>query len=287
MRILFRSKLQSTFCIAVVGFVCSYASGAVASPELSATDIIRKSAAANAADWKAQVHFGYRERTETAKLDSTGEIRSRQVKTYEVLMIEGSPYERLEAVNGKPLSGQQQRDEQQKLKHEIEVRQKESPEQRENRLSKFHKNRAEERLLMQQMVRAFKFKLDGEQQVNGVGCYVLDATPDPTYQPPVEKARVLAGMKGKLYIDKAGYHWVKVEADVISPVDFGFFIAKVKPGTSFELVQAPVGNVWLPKQFTQNVDASILGFYGMRNRERDTYSDYHRAMLTADARPSK
>ena len=279
MRMFARIRLHSVVCLA--GFTPSVAF--CSSPTLTSTEIVSRSAAANTADWKAQPEYAYRERSETAKLASNGEINSRQVKTYEVMMIEGSPYNRLISVNGEPLSAVQEQQEKRNLTREIKKRQSESPSDRENRIAKYRKDRAEERLLMQQMTSAFKFTLVGEQNVDGIACYVLDAKPDPDYKPPVEKARVLTGMEGRLYISKAGYHWVKVEARVISPVDFGFFIAKVSPGTKFELLQAPVGDVWLPKQFSQSVNASVLGFYGVRSHEKDTFSEYHRAALDASA----
>jgi hypothetical protein len=134
-------------------------------------------------------------------------------------------------------------------------------------------------MLMQQMVEAFSFTMAGEQQVDGVDCYVLDAKPNPAYQPPVQKARVLLGMRGRLWIDKEQYHWVKVQAEVINPVEFGIFVAKVKPGTKFELEQAPVGDVWLPKHFSESVNASVFGVYGLHSSEDEEYSEY--TLLTA------
>ena len=284
MRKFIRFRLRALVCIAA-GITSAGIVDAALPTQLNVTDIVHRSVAANTADWRAQPQFGYRERTATYKVNSDGEVGARQLKTYEVMMIGGSPYNRLVSVNGKPLSPAQDRDEQRKLKQELRARESESASQRKVRMAKFHQDRSEERLLMNQMVDAFKFKLAGEQRVNGYDCYVLDAQPDPDYQPPVEKARVLEGMKGRLYVDRHNYHWVKVEAEVTSPVNFGFFVAKVKPGTKFELVQSPVGGVWLPKQFSQSVNASVLGFYGLRNHEEDTYSDYHHASLDADVRP--
>jgi hypothetical protein len=196
-------------------------------------------------------------------------------------MIEGSPYNRVIAINNEPLRGVQAAQENAKLQREILRRQSESASERRARLTKYQNNRAEEHLLMQQMVEAFNFKLVGEQTLEGAECYVLDAYPRSDYQPPVERARVLTGMRGRLWIDKAEYHWVKVQADVISPVEFGLFLAQVKPGTKFELEQAPVGGVWLPKCFTESVNASVLGIYGYRSREEEHYSDYHLNQLRA------
>jgi len=114
-----------------------------------------------------------------------------------------------------------------------------------------------------------------------VDCYVLDAAPNPHYRPPVEKARALTGMRGRMWIDKVNHHWAKVEAEVDKPVEFGLFIARVKPGTTFELEQMPVGGVWLPKRFIQTVNASVLGVYNIQSRDETYYSDYRQDMLKA------
>lgn len=233
--------------------------------------IIARSVAANAQDWNAQPNYSHRECN----------LKGGQARTYQMLMIEGSPYQRLIEINGKPLSGDQEQQEKVKLAREIQRRHNESSSERQARLSKYQANRAEQHMLMQQMVSAFNFKLAGEETVDGIGCYVLDALPNPAYQPPVEKARVLLGMKGRLWIDKEHYHWVKVQAEVVNPVEFGGFIAKVKPGTKFELQQAPVGEVWLPKQFSESVNASVFGVYGMHSSERELYSDWEPAQANS------
>ncbi len=240
----------------------------------SVPSIIQRSAEANSRDWQAQASFSDTEREVKSKVDENGKATFQQSKTYESLMIEGSPYRRVLAVNGEPLSGPQQADEQAKLNREIARRRNESPSERKARIAKYNESRAEEHLLMQQMVSAFQFKLLGEEQVAGVPCYHLQATPDPAYRPPVEKARVLTGMHGQMWIDKQQYHWVRMKAEVIEPVSFGFFIARVKPGTEFDLMQAPAGDFWLPKKFAEKVNASLLGFYGYHNQLETFYSDY-------------
>ena len=246
----------------------------------SAADIIKRSVATNEQDWKAQPEYSYREQDTKGKMVN-GHLKPAQSRTYEVMMIDGTPYNRLIGVNNEPLSPAQQKQEQSKLVRETKRRQTESHSAKQARLSKYQNERSEEHLLMQQMVQAFNFKLAGEERLEGVDCYVLNANPKPTYRPPVERAKVLTGMRGRLWIDKSAFHWVKVQAEVISPVEFGLFIAKVKPGTRFELVQAPVGEMWLPKSFQQSVKASVLGVYGLGSAEQDEYSDYQKTALSA------
>lgn len=189
-------------------------------------------------------------------------------------MIDGSPYNQLIAVNNEPLNHTQQQAERAKLDREIAARRNESPSDRRARIDRFRQERSDEHLLMQQMAVAFNFERIGDERVQGVECYRFKATPKPDYIPPVQKARVLKGMNGQMWIDKQQYHWVKVQAEVTEPVSFGFFIAKVNPGTRFELQQAEFGQYWLPKYFIQTVRASVLGLYGYRSQEETFYSDY-------------
>lgn len=239
-----------------------------------AAEIVKRSVVTNALDWKAQPEYSHRECSVRSKIDAAGQVAAGQSKVYQVLMIDGSPCQRLVEINGQPLSRDQEQQEQAKFSRETQRRHDECARDRQARITKYQSSRAEQHLLMRQMVAAFNFRLVGEQTIDGVDCYILDATPNPAYQPPVEKARVLLGMKGRLWIDKQHYHWAKVQAEVISPVEFGLFVAKVKPGTRFELQQGPVGDVWLPKHFSESVNASVFGLYGLHSKEEEMYSDY-------------
>jgi hypothetical protein len=236
--------------------------------------IIRDAVAVNARDWSLQTDFSHTEVDVKNKIDTDGHVQGRGSRTFDVLMIDGSPYERLVGINNEPLNHAQQESEEAKLNREIAVRRSQSASERKTRIQKYQSERADEHLLMQQMVAAFDFKLMGEEQVEGVDCYKFAATPRADYNPPVEKARVLKGMQGQMWIDRRQFHWVKVQAEVTEPVTFGFFIAKVNPGTRFELEQAPFGNFWFPKHFVQTVRASVFGIYGYRSREETFYSNY-------------
>jgi hypothetical protein len=280
-----RKYIQFTAIFLALGF--SFAVTGAASPvgqDLSASEIVRRSVAVNTADWKAQPNFVHREQDVKSKENSNGEVTGRQEKTFEIRMIDGTPYERLIEINYEPLDRAQNQQEQNKLKRETASRRHESGAERRERLNKYQSERAEEKLLMDQMADAFRFTLTGEEDIDGVSCYVLDAKPDPKYRPPNQRARVLLGMRGRLYIDKAGFHWVRVQAQVISPVEFGIFLARVKPGTSFELDQAPVGDAWLPKHFVQSVNTTVLGVYEMRNKEEELYSDYRPLHASAQSK---
>lgn len=251
--------------------------GRAATQRPNAAAIVKSSVSVNDADWRAQPAYSHDERDVNVKIGQDGKESGKQEKTYRVMMIDGSPYSKLIAVNGEPLSAAQKSQEAARLKSEIARRSQQSKSARSARIQKYQKERAEEHLLMNEMVKAFTFKLSGEETVGGHPCYVLDATPNPNYRPSVEKARVLTGMKGRLWIEKGSYHWAKVHAEVFTPVEFGFFVAKVRPGTQFELLQTPLADgAWLPSRFSQSINARVLGLYSIRNRTDEYYSAYQR-----------
>jgi hypothetical protein len=236
--------------------------------------IIKRSVEANNRDWKAAPDYSYFERDR----DSDG------TKTYEVMMIDGSPYQRLVEVNGKPLSPEDQRQEQQKMEQAIAQRRSESAQERQQRIAKYEKDRKRDHLLMSQLTKAFDFQLLGEQTLNGHRVYALQATPRPGYQPPNTETEVLTGMKGKLYIDKQTYQWVKAEAEVVHPVSIEGFLAQVEPGTRFELEKMPVGNrIWLPEHFDMQSRAKILFLFSYHKHDDETYFDYRKGNQNAPA----
>ena len=238
--------------------------------QLDAGTIIQRSVEANAADWKAAPDYDYVERD---RQPGGG------TKTYEELMILGTPFERLIAVIGKPLSPEQQVQEQQMLEATVVERQKESPQGRRQRIAKYEKERQSDDLMMEQLTKALDFKLVGEQRLGAQDVYVLKATPRPDYKPPNTEAKVLTGMEGKLWIDKQTFQWVKVEATVIRPVSIGGFLAEVEAGTHFELEKMPVADsIWLPKHFAMKSRAKILFLFTRKSQADETYSGYHKTV---------
>ena len=130
---------------------------------------------------------------------------------------------------------------------------------------------------MAEMVKAFDYKLEGEDTINGRRCFVLEATPKAGYQPPTRETQVLKGMRGKMWVDTTQYQWVRVHAEVFRPVSFGLFIARVNPGTQFTLEQAPLHeNLWLPSHFSMAVRARVL-ISSRNSRDDESYWNYRSA----------
>ncbi len=254
--------MQRIYILALIALVAGNCIGQ------SADSIIQNSVRANSRDWNAAPEYSCFERDR----ESDG-----GTKTFEDLMIFGSPYERLIEVNGKRLPSTQQEQERQKLQQTIAERRNESQRERAQRIAKYEKDRKRDRLVMEQLTQGFNFRLVGEQKLDGHDVYVLKATPRPGYRPPNMETQVLKGMEGRLWIDKETYQWVRVEARVIRPVSIEGILARVEPGTEFELEKTPVqDDIWQPSHYAMRAHAKILYMFRHKSQDDETYYQYRK-----------
>lgn len=251
--------------------VCSF--GQMTATQTQET--IRRSAQATHADWERASNFDFCERDQT-KVGS---------RTYAVLMIEGSPYNRLVQVNDSDLSSEQEALEQQKLASTVQRRHKETPEQRSKRATQYQKERRRDQELLEQLTAAMDFTSVGTEWVDSRPVDVFEATPHRGYVPISRDTHVLTAMKGKLWIDPSSFRWIKVQAGVVKPVSIVGFMARVQPGTRFTLEESPIAtDMWLPRHFAVQSRAKIAFFFEKYSEADETYFDYKpNGTLSADS----
>jgi hypothetical protein len=193
-------------------------------------------------------------------------------------MLDGSPYNQVVAINGRPLPKAKQSEELRKLQEEISHRRSESSATRAKRIADFRRDQDRDKHFLEQLTRAFNFTLVAERTLGSYHVYVLRAEPKPGYEPPDRDSHVLTGMRGTLWIDKQTLEWVRVEAEVVRPVSIEGFLATVEPGTRFELEKAPAADGhWFAKHYAMSASAKILGLIHHRNHEEETYFNYKKA----------
>ena len=229
--------------------------------------IIRRSTEANRADWAAATRYASTERVR----DDEGS------KTYDVTMLFGTPYKRLTAIDGTPLSPELRQEEARKLATEQDARRRESREERADRLGEYQKDRERAHQIIDEMPKAFNYRLRGMRRAAGHTVYVLEATPRAGYEPPTIATRVLTGMRGEFWIDANSFHWVKAMAWTVRPVSIGGILARVEAGAELELEQMPLGDgVWLPRHYQIRSHSRLLWLFPHHIDEEHTYSDYQR-----------
>lgn len=235
-----------------------------------AQELMARSVKVAEANWREAPNYSFL-RTEVKSKHG-----SQPVKTiYQVLMIEGSPYLKIVAEDGRPTSPRRAQEEEQKLQRERSKRETESARERRRRIEKYTEDRNRDHALLSELCDAFNYSVVGERHIGNNSAWVLEGKPKPGYVAKTRETKVLSGMNIEFWIEKTNYEWIRVEAQVVQPVSLYGAIAKVGPGTKFILEQEKVSpNLWLPKHFSVQVKASALGFINKDSVDDETYSNY-------------
>lgn len=242
-----------------------------------AAEIIRRSVEQDRLNFARANDYSYIQHTEQRRLGKDGRVVDAESRTFDVIVIDGEPYEKLIARDGKPLSDAEARKQQQKLDRELARRRTEDPEQRSRRLREREKRRREGREFAQEIPEAFDFRLAGEEVLYGRPVWVVQAEPKPGYKPRARRADLLPKFRGRLWIDQQDYQWVRVEAETIAPVSFGWILARLDPGARMTFEQRRVHDeVWLPSHARMQLGARLALLKKIRAEVEVSWRDYRK-----------
>jgi hypothetical protein len=251
------------------------ATTAAAAPTTDAREIIRRSAEVDNRNWEKARNYTCQEREVEKKLDKNGAVKSAEIRTNDITFYYGLEYSRLIQKNDRPLTDKERKKEEEKLNKFMEKYKNENEGDRQKRLAKQEKERREGRAFLQDVVNAYDFRLLGEENVGGLDAYVIEATPRKGFHPTQPHADILSKVKGKLWIDKKEYNWVKAEAEVIDTISFGLFLARIHKGSKLSFEQIHVNNeVWLTHRFFVRASARVALLMNEAVEEEDTFSNY-------------
>jgi hypothetical protein len=213
-------------------------------------------------------NYTFVQRSFTERLNGDGSVKRRELRTYDITLSEGTPYQRLIAIDDKPLEPAMERREQEKLRTDIELRRKETPQQRAKRFADWEKRRNRERVILNEALDAMDFHMLGEETVRGRKAWIVEAVPHPGYRPKSSEARILLKAKGKFWIDQEDYLPARMEAELIDDVAWAVFLVKLHKGTRFELDQVRVNDeVWLPSHMKGRFSLRVAVSYIRENFE--------------------
>jgi hypothetical protein len=229
-------------------------------------------------DWRAGMQWAC---TQTDVSRSDG---SNKVDVYEVIPLEGTPYDKLVEKNGRPLTPEERRREDQKFEKAARERENESPGEREERIRKYQ----DERSFLKDIPNAYDFKLEGEEMVEGRPAWVLGMTPRAGFVPTTPHAAMLKHIQGKLWIDKQDVQWARAEAHVIEPISIGWILARVDAGAHIALqMTRGVNGLWLLKNIDIAGEARVLMVHNKMLDEHLSFSGYHPASSAASVVSAK
>jgi hypothetical protein len=256
-------------------FFCLLLSSLLPAQQPDPKEIVRRSVEIDHRTIELARNYTCQQREVLKHLDAHGQVKSTEIKTWDITVLYGELYSRLIQKDDKPLNEKDEKKEQEKLDKFIARHKNESPEEQEKRAAKQKKEREQDRAFLRDVVNAYDFRIVGEEAVDGRPAWVLEATPVKDFHPTQPHADVLPKIKGKLWIDKQEYNWVKAEAEAIDTISFGLFLARVHKGSRFSFEQLRLNNeVWLLRRFYLNASARLLLFKNEGIEQEDIFSNY-------------
>jgi hypothetical protein len=212
-------------------------------------EIVRKSVEIDQANWLRMKDYTWVARLTERHLDPDGRIKRENKRAWETVILYGEPHRRDLERDGKPLSANEQRKEQEKLDRYVSKLQHETEAQKQRRLTDYEKNRQKDREFLTEIPELYDFRLEGDDTVDGRDVWVISAVPKSGYQPKHGDAKPLLKIKGKLWIDKSEYQWVRLEAETTGTISYGLFLARLNPGAKLVFEQTRINDeLWLPKR---------------------------------------
>jgi hypothetical protein len=240
-----------------------------------AREIVRRAVEADHRNSEAYRNYTFLQRNQVKDLDGGGKIKKSDDRTWDVTLLEGSPYRRLVARDGQPIGEAEHQAEQEKLQQGIEERRKETPQQREERVADWRRKQDKQREPLKELPDAFDFRVAGEESLEGRQMWVIDATPKPGYKPKSSSASFLPKVKVRLWISKTDYGWAKLDMETLDTISFGAVLFRLARGGHLQVEQVHVnGEVWLPKRASVEASGKILLLKSLRAQYQFTFSDY-------------
>jgi len=214
-----------------------------------AREIVRRSVELDQVNWLRMADYTWVAQSSERHFDSRNHVTSEHQEAWETIVLDGLPYRRMLERDHQPLPAAEQRKQQEKLDAAVARLEKETPKEKERRRADYEKSRRREREFLMEVADAYDFHLEGDQKVDGHDVWVISGTPHPGYHAKSREGKALLKIRGRIWIEKAGYEWVRLEAETTETISFGLFLARLNPGAKLVFEQTRVNEeVWLPKR---------------------------------------
>ncbi len=223
-------------------------------------------------------YAGTRNEEET-EYDKTGKISKRELHEYTFFYLGGQEVSTLVKKDGKPLSEQEQKKENDRVQKEIQDIEKRDAkkEAKEEKAKEEGKDKgSDDEPGIEIFLRASQFVNPRRERFRGQDVLVFDFEPNPDFKPHKLVEKVVHQLAGVVWIDEKAHDVARLEAYFVGDFRFaGGVIANLQKGTSFVFEQAYINDeVWLPTYEEAHVGVRVLLVKAFKVNEVTRYSDY-------------
>ena len=226
--------------------------------------------------------YTYNESQEVIELNKKEEPQKTKVRSYEVFpsTVEELIYRRLVSKDGKPVEEKELRKQDKKYNKKVEKYARKARKRGFQAGSEYEAGEAEalreEQALIDEVLRLYQFEIQGRELLDKHPTLVVGFTPRQGFKSKIKDIKILKKIKGRVWVSEQDYQPVKVEAETLKSLKFGWgIVAKLNTGAHMVFQRLKVnGEVWLPAWASFRGSGRLLLFKGFRFQATSLYSDY-------------
>jgi hypothetical protein len=230
-------------------------------------------------------NYLYRSVQTGQELDKQGRTKKTETREYDVFWVEGVPVHKLIKKNGKELSADDQKKEDEHIDKEV-ARAKERRQKADGKGTETDPH-GNDLVTVSRLLELGSFTNARRVQLNGRDTIAVDFTGDPKAKTRSRFEDVIRDMAGTAWVDEHDRELVKADGHFLNTFKIGGgLVANIQKGTSFSMERRKINDeVWLPAVVEGRGAARALLFFSFNGSIREVESDYRRFKATSTILP--
>ena len=210
-------------------------------------------------------NYSYTQKNTSRELGKDGVLREKDSETFQISFYKGNQIRRLVEKNGKPLSIEEQADEDKRVQSRVKEIEKEIAKKEERTVKQSASGAPDEdskRISTAEVLRASRLLNARRERFRGRDVIVFDFEPNPDFHFRNAKSflKFFGKVGGAIWVDAQDKQVARIEAVLFDNYKIGGgVLANLKKGASFTLEQERVGDeIWLPSSIDINLSVKVL-----------------------------
>jgi hypothetical protein len=232
-----------------------------------------------------QKDYLYHELANEQESDGHGGLKKNETTEYDVFWLNGTQVHKLIRKNGKDLSADEQKKEDERIDKEVakaKERRSKAEEKGEETDSHGH-----EEVTVSRFLALGSFTNPRRVQLNGRDTIAVDYTGDAKAKANNRMEDAIRDLAGTIWVDEQDRSIARIEGRFVNPFKIGGgLVVNIKKDTSFAFEQRKINSeVWLPASVDAKGALRALLFYSFNGNIRVTDSDYRKFKATSTILP--
>jgi hypothetical protein len=227
---------------------------------------------------KIKENYAGSQSKEETEFEGDGRVKKRESNEYTFFYLNGEEVTTRVKKDGKPLSAEEQKKENEKTQKRIEELQKREAKKKakEEKAKEEGKSDEKDEPGIEVFLRACQFVNPRQERFRGQDVLVFDFEPNPEFKPHRMVEKLAQKLAGVVWVDEKARDVARLEAYFTGDMKIaGGLLANLQKGTSFVYEQAYVNNeVWLPTYGEAHIGVRFLLVKGIKASVVTRYWDY-------------